>query len=286
MEGQERRFKINGLMLAACEWPGVGLPVIALHGWLDNAASFAPIAEHLSGYHLLALDLPGHGHSGHLPPGAYYHLADNLHWLAAVADEMGWPRFILLGHSMGSAIACLAAAAMPQRVIALSLIDGLGPIAFSPALEVRRLRQLFAGSRHARARRPFTDITVAARTRQKHSRFPISLEAARIIVERNLSLTAAGYYWCYDEHLQEPSSHYYCEEQVRGILHTIESPALLISAGEGALQGWQGFADRKAALPGLQHQVLPGGHHLHMETPIAVAGVLNHFYGTLDGDKS
>lgn len=283
MVAGERTFTINGLRLAALEWPGEGLPVIALHGWLDNAASFAPLAACLTDHHLLALELPGHGHSDHLPHLSHYHLADNLHWLAAVADAMGWPSFVLLGHSMGAAIACLAAAAMPQRIIGLSLIDGLGPIAYSPLQEVARLRQLFAETTTPRALRPFTNIVAAASARQRHSRFPISLEAANTIVERNLRREEDGYYWRYDARLKEPSTHYYSEEQVMGILNAIEAPGLLLSAEQGALQGWPGFTARLAALRGLQHQRLPGGHHLHMESPALVAGYLNRFYASLEG---
>lgn len=283
MTGRERRFTANGLRLAALEWPGDGLPIIALHGWLDNAVSFAPLAEQLTGYYLLALELPGHGHSDHLPHSAHYHLTDNLHYLTAVADAMGWPRFILLGHSMGAAIACLAAAAMPQRIIGLSLIDGLGPIALTPQQEVARLRQRFAGSEASRARRPFSDIATAASARRRHSRFPITVEAAAMIVERNLCLEADGYYWRYDARLQEPSTHYYSEEQVAGILNAIDVPALLLSAEQGALQGWPGFNVRRAALRGLQYQLLPGGHHLHMESPQLVASHLNRFFAALKG---
>ncbi|MEN8170093.1 MAG: alpha/beta hydrolase [Pseudomonadota bacterium] len=281
MEGQERTFTVNGLKLAALEWPGEGLPIIAVHGWLDNAASFTPIAEYLSAHHVLALDLPGNGHSDHLPPSASYHLADNLYWLSVVADEMGWQKFVLLGHSMGAAIACIAAAAMPQRVMGLTLIDGLGPLVIAPELEVKWLRHLFSASDTSKASRPFGDIINAAHLRQKHSRFPITIEAATTIVERNLRLEDDGYHWCYDKRLKEPSTHYYSEEQVLGILATIESPTLLMSAEEGALKRWQGFAERRAALPGLQHQVLPGGHHLHMETPQPVALELNLFYASL-----
>jgi pimeloyl-ACP methyl ester carboxylesterase len=279
----ERNFEVNGLSVAALEWPGRGLPVIALHGWLDNAASFVPLAGYLEGHHVLALDLPGHGRSAHLPLSAQYHLADNLHYLSAVADIMGWQQFVLLGHSMGAAIASLCAAAMPQRVVGLSLIDGIGPIAFTPEQEVMRLRQLFAQAEQGKDSRPFSDITTATRIRQRYSSFAISSMAARLMVERNLSHTVEGYLWRYDERLKSPSTHYYSEEQVRGILSTIACPALLVSAEEGALKGWQGFAGRRAALAGLRHEVLAGGHHLHMESPQQVAAQLLPFYDTLDG---
>jgi pimeloyl-ACP methyl ester carboxylesterase len=284
MEARERNFEYGGLRLAALEWPGEGLPILALHGWLDNAASFIPLSTYLQGHHLLALELPGHGHSDHLPPAAHYHLADNLHVLAAVADEMGWQRFVLLGHSMGAAIACLAAAAMPQRVIGLSLIDGLGPIAFQPSQEVQRLRELFEQGNGQRNRRPFKDIDTAVRVWQLHSRFPITIETAEMIVKRGLRKDDKGYHWRYDERLTQPSTHYYSDEQVKGILTTIESPGMLLSGDAGALSEWQGFNDRKMAFSGLQHRVLPGGHHLHMESPELVAEHLNDFYDQLKGN--
>ena len=56
-----------------------GPKLLCLHGWLDNAASFLPLAPHLAGFDWVALDLPGHGASSHRAPGYDYAFADWLH---------------------------------------------------------------------------------------------------------------------------------------------------------------------------------------------------------------
>ena len=87
--------------------------VLALHGWLDNAASFVPLSAHLRDIDLVALDMPGHGASAHLPLGADYLLLAFVRAAFAAADALGWERFALLGHSLGGVIASLMAAALP-----------------------------------------------------------------------------------------------------------------------------------------------------------------------------
>ncbi len=57
--------------IAAKEWGDTnGSPIIALHGWLDNMASFYPLLHETAWLEqnrlrLITIDLPGHGHSGH-----------------------------------------------------------------------------------------------------------------------------------------------------------------------------------------------------------------------------
>ena len=107
--------------------------MLALHGWLDNAASFVPLAPHLSGIDLVAPDLPGHGRSAHLPAGADYSFAGAVHAVLDVADALGWERFALLGHSMGAGIGSLMAAACPQRDRTRCVaIEALGALAEAP----------------------------------------------------------------------------------------------------------------------------------------------------------
>lgn len=77
---EEVRLSLGHIELAAHLFgPADGLPVIALHGWLDNANSFARLAPRLKGLRIVALDLAGHGYSEHRPPGAGYALADYAH---------------------------------------------------------------------------------------------------------------------------------------------------------------------------------------------------------------
>jgi len=280
MQPEEREFLLHGLKVAALEWSGEGVPVIALHGWMDNAASFLPLAEHLENVHLIAPDLVGHGHSEHLPPSAGYHLADHCRWVVALADALGWERFVLLGHSMGASAASITAAAVPQRVMGLVLLDGLAPLAFTTEQEVQRLQQLFTPGRPKPAR-PFESLDSAVTVRQRLGRFPIADEAARLLTERGMRRVDGGFLWRHDPRVAGPSTHYYSAEQAEGILRAIEADALLISAEEGALAGWQGLERRKACVEHLQHVTLPGRHHLHMETPLAVAAVIQDYFSKL-----
>lgn len=55
---EELELQTPWLRLAARAWgPSGGLPVLAVHGWLDNAASFDVLAPLLPGMRLVAVDL-------------------------------------------------------------------------------------------------------------------------------------------------------------------------------------------------------------------------------------
>ncbi|MEZ5601350.1 MAG: alpha/beta fold hydrolase [Candidatus Competibacteraceae bacterium] len=97
---EELELQTPYLRLAARAWgPLDGVPVLALHGWLDNAASFDALAPLLPNTRLVALDLTGHGRSEHRPAGVHYHFVDFIPDVVAAADALGWNRFALLGHS-------------------------------------------------------------------------------------------------------------------------------------------------------------------------------------------
>src|SRR5699024_9783488 len=55
---------------------GEGERVLSTHGWLDNANSWKPVAQQVSGLDWASFDFPGHGRSGHIAPGETYHFVD------------------------------------------------------------------------------------------------------------------------------------------------------------------------------------------------------------------
>lgn len=88
------RLSLPHIELAAQVYgPEDGRPVLALHGWLDNANSFARLAPKLTGLRIVALDLAGHGYSGHRPIGAGYALWDYAHDVLQAADHLGGSAF-------------------------------------------------------------------------------------------------------------------------------------------------------------------------------------------------
>ena len=105
---EEVRLSLPHIELAAHLYgPEDGVPVLALHGWLDNAASFARLAPKLDGLRIVALDFAGHGHSEHRPAGAGYALWDYAYDVLQVAEQFGWQRFSILGHSMGAMLTAI-----------------------------------------------------------------------------------------------------------------------------------------------------------------------------------
>jgi lipase len=105
--------------LTRYEWGEPGLtPLVCLHGVTGHGRHFAKLAERLADrFHVIAFDLRGHGGSSWEPPWHLeQHVADVLE---AAPDE----RCVWLGHSFGGRVAYETAAAAPERVERLVLLD-------------------------------------------------------------------------------------------------------------------------------------------------------------------
>lgn len=258
-------FEVNGRRIAAMEWGAPdAVPLLALHGWLDNAASFTRLAGLMPEVRLIALDLAGHGFSDHRPSGVPYYIWDNIADVLAVADQLGLKRFALAGHSMGAGVATLLAGSFPARVSQLFLIDGLAPLDYEPKqlpefLADALLKRTRAGRR---ALRPYASFEQALQARMA-GRWPVCQEAAQWLLERGLEQRDGGWFWRNDTALTLPSVVRLCDAQIVAFLRRIHCPVLLVMADRGI--GLDRVESKSALLSDLEQVVLPGGHHLHLE---------------------
>ena len=268
--------------LAATSWGDPALPpLLAVHGWLDNAASFSALAPLLAPhYHVVAIDLAGHGRSAHRPPGAWYHYVDYLGDLHGAAAALGWRRYTLLGHSLGGAVASVYAAAHPERIERLLLVEALGPLTQAPESALEQLRkglaerEIYAG----KMLRVFPDVATAVSVRQGAN--GLSEAAARALVERGLSAVDGGWSWSSDPRLTLSSPMRSTEAQIQAILSGIAAPTLMIlcTPATSYLPGTL-MQTRADCVPGIRVAHLPGNHHLHLENAAPVADEILRFCG-------
>jgi len=264
--------------LAALQWGDAAAPpLLALHGWLDNAASFTRLAPFLSRQRsVIALDLPGHGRSAHLPEHAHrYHVVDQVDAVLDFADALGLDRFDLLGHSLGAGIASLTAAAAPTRIERLLLIEGLGTLADDAAGGPVRGRA--APPRHSpnrRTARVFPSIEDANAARVAAG--GLEPDEARPIVIRNLRETDGGYMWRSDPRLRLATPLRIDEAQTRRLLAGITAPTLLLLAEPATPYLPSAMIEARAAcVPGIRVEHVAGPHHLHVHHPAEVAARLS-----------
>lgn len=265
---------VQGLKLAAiAHGPESGIPLLALHGWSDNAASFEKLAPLLPEHRVVALELPGHGWSEPRPVGQTYHFIDWVPVVFDAADALGWTEFCLLGHSMGASIASLAAGVFPERILRLGLIEGLGPLSGSEDEVPARLRRYMTG-RIAQTRRKAYPSEDAAIARLRAAASHLSEDAARRLVRRGTREAEGGLVWRSDPRLHDVSPWRFTEGQVRSFLLEITAPTTAIRATGGHPFDESILNGRLQCISTHRLIQVPGNHHVHLEDPEAVAPAL------------
>ena len=264
-----RTFSVtaDGLTYAGVEWGDPdGYPILALHGWLDNAMSFSVIAPFLNEYRLIALDLSGQGLSDHRSSDATYNIWDDVPQLLSVVTTLELDQLAVLGHSRGAAIAVLLATALEDRCARLVLLDGMLP---RPTPDESAVEQFLQSQRDHRGLsnhqpRTFEDIEgfVGARVRLGFSEI-----SARLLAPRALREIADGWTLVHDPRLNHASAVKLSPGMCCAFYAALTKPTLALVAENGlrVRGGLEASLAAVSEIPNCRVEQVPGSHHTHME---------------------
>lgn len=268
----------DGLALHVRQRNPAGAPaVLFLHGWLDHSHSFDAVVERLpEDWRLVLLDFRGMGRSAHLPRGGQYHFTDYLLDIEATLNALGLQEVHVVGHSLGGIVGTAYAAARPQRVRSLMMIESLGPSGGAPMGALERLRGFLddIGRPPNRKRYPTVEAA-AARLRENNS--SLTPEAAHHLALHGTEPVEGGFVFRFDPVHRRRFGFGYDEAQWLAVSSGVTCPVRVLLASNGFRFDDAQARGRLEALRSPPVLTLPGGHHVHMEQPDAVAHALVDF---------
>src|SRR5580692_6737139 len=123
----DRFVTVNGLRIHYLDWGSPGKPpMIMLHGIGRVAHTFDHIAPHFaSNYHVMAVDMRGHGDSAWDPKGAYL-VEDYVKDIEGMAEQLRLRNIVIWGNSTGGRVAQVFAGLHPDLVAAV-ISEDVGP---------------------------------------------------------------------------------------------------------------------------------------------------------------
>jgi pimeloyl-ACP methyl ester carboxylesterase len=277
---------IKGIKIHAMQWGNPeGIPVLALHGWLDNAASFTHLAPLLEHCNVIAVDLPGHGLSGHWPDFNHYHMWAGVEDVELILDALGWQTCHLLGHSMGAVMATLYAATFPKRLSSLTLIEAIGPMAGTLDEAPQRLAEAIVSMKsHNSQQKPKPNLERFIQTRL-NGPLKLSPASAAILMARSVTQTSEGFCWSNDKRLKYTSMMRLPEPLIGAFIKAIECPVLGVFASDGLFTKERLSARWDQLTCPNSLYWYEGGHHLHLDGDVhTIAHTIEGFITDINSD--
>ncbi|OFA31602.1 hypothetical protein BAE46_07780 [Glaciecola punicea] len=277
----ETQIKLPHLSLAALANSEVIDPrkptLVCLHGFLDNANSFATLIPLLNNYQCVAIDMAGHGKSEHRSIDAYYHLSDYAYDVYQLIVTLQLRNFALLGHSLGAIVSSLYASTRPKGLRGFIAIESCGPLTQSADTTAAQLRECFI-SRAKANKAIIHPRNIEAVVKSRCAVSDLSPKHAQQIMIRNLKTDAVGnLQWRTDKRLRTNSAMRMTEEQASSVLANIECPRLLILGNQGFEKIKAAIALRDPVFFDVPISTFEGGHHVHLESVTPVANCIDKY---------
>ncbi|XP_055639569.1 probable serine hydrolase [Toxorhynchites rutilus septentrionalis] len=267
-------------------------PIVALHGWQDNAGTFDTLVpllpQHIS---FLAIDFPGHGFSSRIPDGMTYHTLDSVYLLKLIMREYHWKKVSILAHSLGSIVGCLFSSIFPDKVDLYIGIDALKPHIIDPVkiaarLEQRIPRVMKADFRNRDKTEPpcYTYQELVDRLHQGTNK-SVSKEAAPYLLNRNIkksSMHPDKYYFTRDSRLKHSAGIGWGQDVNLELAKRMTMPYMFIKALHSPFYEDRKYFDEfvtvvKENNPMFELEFVDSTHHVHLTEPHKVAPMITRF---------
>ena len=263
----DKYVNVNGLRLHYLDWGSPDKPpMILLHGIARHAHTFDHLAPHFAGsFHVLAIDLRGHGDSDWDPEGDYL-VEDHVKDLEDLIAQLRLQRITLLGNSTGGRVAQVFAGLHPNLVAKL-VVEDVGPerpedIASGFARRVRQEADGWASEDELVAQLTKENPGVAADWIRGYAHFGSRRRGdGRLVWKRDPDLVKA-----------------FLPTELWRYVSRITSPTIYILGGKSTIVPAETQRRLKETLPRCEIVVMPGlGHYPGVENPAEFLAIVDRF---------
>lgn len=264
-------------------------PVLAIHGWQDNAGTFDSLLPLLpKNIAVLAIDLPGHGLSSHLPPGQTYSLlSDGPLLVRRIVKLYNWKPITILGHSLGGIIGFVYAGLFPDDIKKLIQID----IANPTIRDVSRystdaaaiIDKFLKYEELTDAQAPCYCYEEMLGIVEDAYKGGVTRKSCEILMKRGMSPSpkGSGFIFARDVRLKVAGFGFPTKEQVLHLAGQVRCDVLNIKGKPGMLfdrpEYYQMVLNKMREKTSVEFHEVEGTHHLHLNTPERISDLISNF---------
>ncbi|XP_076168293.1 serine hydrolase-like protein isoform X2 [Ptiloglossa arizonensis] len=266
-------------------------PMLALHGWQDNAGSFNALAPFLSkNIPIMAIDFPGHGLSSWLPPGIMYDIAFYIILIERLRQYFEWDKIKIIGHSMGGYVILWYSYLFTKQIKYTVIIDGLRSLS-STKLEYNntfsKIISKFLETEKFVNKLTYTQEEIMNRwiSATENSLNEVS---CKMLMKRGVTQVEHGKYVINrDPRLKVvPNFSQFVQEELHQCTENVTFPFLLITAKNSHIGNMENaskiFNIMKEKNENVYWEEITGTHHVHMRDAETVANIINPFLKKYD----
>jgi len=267
----DRNVTVNGLPIHYLEWGSGGKqPLILLHGIARVAHTFDHLAPHFSGnYHVIAVDMRGHGDSGWDPQGAYL-VEDYVGDIEGLVAQLQLRNIVLWGNSTGGRVAQVFAGSHPELVSAV-IVEDVGPERPAAISNRRAHRMSLEAQGWASVDELFAQVKID---------YPRTAEPVlRGFVQHGSKQNAEGrVVWKRDPAILNG----FVPTELWAIVRKIKAPIIYILGGGSTIVPPETQEQLRRALPQVEIVTMPGlGHYPSDEEPDDFLAIVDRFLAAL-----